>query len=126
PWATSTHDGVNTLPLFRHFQKRFFRTPSGVIAGYNPSAFNWAITPGYFCVVRDGGHLQFDYTSLPRAVPDGWPPPIPNADKQGRFVYYGLRDDMRRVSRHVCIGAVSRHGQPIGTWFARCRREESP
>lgn len=116
------HDGVNSLPLFRIFQKRLFRGKDGELAGYNPGPFNWAITPGYFRVREEQSHLFFDYTELPEDVPEGWPRPIPNADKLGRFVYHGLRDDMRRVSRDVCIGAVARHGQPIGTWFALCRR----
>lgn len=123
--ADTTHDGVNSLLLFRVFQKRFFRAPDGTIAGYNPGPFNWAITPGYFVVREDDGDVFFDYTELPRAVPEGWPRPIPNRRKLGRFVYHGLRDDMRRVSEHVCIGAVARHGQPIGTWFALCRRDGS-
>lgn len=121
--AEALHDGVNSLLLFRVFQKRFFRAADGTLAGYNPGPFNWATTPGYFVVREDEGGLFFDYTELPRDVPAGWPRPIPNQRRLGRFVYHGLRDDMRRVSEHVCIGAVSRHGQPIDTWFALCRRE---
>lgn len=116
------HDGINSLFAFRVFQKRFFQSAEGAVAGYNPGPFNWAITPGYFVVRQEGAHLFFDYTELPRNVPPGWPKPIPNRAKLGRFVYHGLRDDMRQVSRHVCIGAVARHGKPIGTWFALCRR----
>lgn len=118
----AVHDGVNSLPAFRVFQKRFFRSADGTLAGYNPGPFNWATTPGYFVVRREGEHLWFDYTELPKEVPPGWPPPVPNRARLGRFVYYGLRDDMRRVSRHVCVGAVARHGNPIDTWFALARR----
>lgn len=123
PGAEAIHDGVNSLPLFRVFQKRFFRDRSGRVAGYNPGPFNWATTPGYFTVRQQDGHLFFDYESLPEQVPEGWPRPTPNKRKLGRFVYYGLRDEMRRVSRHVCIGCVFRHGRPIDTWFILCRRD---
>lgn len=121
----SLHDGINSLAAFRAFQKRFFRSPEGALAGYNPGPFNWATTPGYFVVRREGEHLLFDYTALPREVPSDWPPLVPNRKKLGRFVYYGLRDDMRRVSSHVCVGAVARHGQPIDTWFALARRVDT-
>ncbi len=118
-------DGINSLPLFRQFQKRFTRTEEGV-CGYNHTPFNWATTPGYFVVSESHGPssaLHFDYTRLPNGkLPEGWPRPIPNERRLGRFVYAGLVDEVRRVADDVVVGAVFRNQRPSGTYFLLVRR----
>ncbi len=122
PQSEVIFDGINSLPLFRRFQKRFTRNEEGVF-GYNHTPFNWATTPGYFVVIESAPALHFDYTHLPNgALPEGWPRPIPNERRLGRYVYAGLVDEVRRVSKDVVIGAVYRNGQPIGTYFLLVRR----
>ncbi len=124
PLREVVFDGINSLPLFRRFQKRFTRTEEG-ICGYNHTPFTWATTPGYFVVQETGGpsgSLVFDYTRTPKGMlPAGWPRVLRNEQRLGRFVYAGLVDEVRRVSRDVVVGAVARNGRPIGTYFLLVR-----
>ncbi len=118
------HAGINSLPLFRAFEKRFCRLRDGTLCGYNPGPFNFAVTPGYFVVEPDTPDgLVFDYTRKPDDIAPGWPPPLSNEARLGRFVYGGLRDVMRRVSGHVSVGEVYRRGKADGVWFALCRMD---
>lgn len=119
------HYGRNSLPLFRIFEKRFVRPAEGGarLWGYNEQPTRWATGPGYFVVHPHGeGEVLVDYTELPDgAPPEGWPEVKPNAAGLSRFVYNGMQDVVRGVSRHVSIGRATRGGKPENNWFVLCR-----
>ena len=46
--TTLIYEGRNSLAMFTRFQKRFLRTQSGVIVGYNHQTWQWVTGPGYF------------------------------------------------------------------------------
>ncbi len=121
------HLGVNSLPLFRQFEKRFVRPAGGgVLCGYNHQAMGWLTGPGYFVVpsVPPGESLCIDYHSVPDQRPvDGWPTPRGNEGIPDRFVYGFMRDHMRRVSSHVSIGRAEKKGRLLDTWFALVRAD---
>ncbi len=130
------HDGVNTLPLpppLRRFQKRFCRTVEGDVRlfGYNHGPTMRAVGPGYFVAVptrgrphwESRGAIVIDYYQVPDAeVPAAWPKVVPNSRGMQRFVYRGTRDFMRRVSKHVSIGAAYKGERPLDHYFVLCRR----
>lgn len=129
------HDGRNTLPLpspFRSFQKRFCRTANPArVFGYNEGVSRRAIGPGYFVAVPTAGRpawtargaVVVDYYQVPDGpVPAGWPRVVANDHGLQRFVYRGTRDFMRRVSRHVSIGAAYKGERPLDHYFVLCRR----
>jgi hypothetical protein len=131
------HDGVNTLPLpgpLRRFQKRFCRPErdgGGRLFGYNEGPARAAIGPGCFVAVPTAGRpawaargaIVVDYFQVPDgAVADGWPRVVENRRGLQRFVYHETRDFMRRVSRHVSIGAAFRRERPLDHYFVLVRR----
>jgi hypothetical protein len=125
------HDGINSQPLFRRFQKRFGLPEDGTprLFGYNEAAIGRLIGPGYF-VARDTepgderGAVVVDYFLVPDGpVPDGWPPVVPNHQGLQRFVYDKTRDYMRRVSQHVSIGKAVRLEKRTMGYFVLCRRD---
>lgn len=122
------HVGVNSLPLFRRFEKRFMRAPGGAgLWGYNHQAMRWLTGPGYFVVApgRPAEDLCIDYHSVPDGDPgSGWPAVRGNEGFPDRFVYGFMRDHMRRVSDHVSIGRAERKGRMLDTWFALVRMDE--
>jgi len=116
--------GKNSLPLFTHFEKRFFRQ-AGTVVGYN---FNpgiaWFTGPGYFTTVQAPDRpkeILFDYTRVPSAAPEGWPPVKPNTGGTAKLVYGGMHDFCRRVSATTIIGAATRLGKPIDAYFVLTR-----
>ncbi len=130
------HDGLNTLPVpppLRRFQKRFCR-PDGDRArlfGYNEGPTRRVIGPGYFVAIPcDGrphwtarGPVVIDYFQVPDgAVAASWPKVVENDHGLQRFVYDHTRDFMRRVSRHVSIGAAYKGDKPLDHYFVLCRR----
>lgn len=131
------HDGVNTLPLpspWQRFQKRFCRPADGRAAlfGYNEGPTRRFVGPGFFVAVPTAerpqwsarGAVVVDYFQVPDAgVADGWPRVVANDWRLQRFVYHQTRDFMRRVSRHVSIGAAFKRERPLDHYFALCRRE---
>lgn len=119
------HHGRNSLPLFVHFEKRFFRGVDGVIYGANFQAFSVLTGPGYFALSEhaDRGELRIDYSTLPPEVPAGWPAVRSNEKGLGRLTYGFLSDHMRGVSEHVSIGRAYRRGEDIGAWFILCRED---
>jgi hypothetical protein len=121
------HLGVNSLPLFRQFEKRFVRAPgSDLLWGYNHQAMGWLTGPGYFAVpaIAAGESLCIDYNSVPDCRPvENWPAPRGNEGFPDRFVYGFMRDHMRRVSRHVSIGRAEKKGRLLDTWFALVRMD---
>ncbi len=133
PGTPVRHHGHNTLPLpgwGRRFRKVVFRDADGSVGGYNDSPFLIPIGPGFF-VVRDCAEAEHphsaivvDYHQLPRGpVPDGWPGLRPNWLGLQVLVYFHTRDYMRRVSRHVTIGAATKYGRSMGSWFALARED---
>ncbi len=134
------HDGVNTLPLpevLRRFQKRFCRpAPDGSargarLFGYNEGPTRGVVGPGFFVALPTAGRPQWtarggvvvDYFQVPDgAVADGWPRVVANDWRLQRFVYHQTRDFLRRVSRHVSIGAAYKRERPLDHYFVLCRR----
>jgi hypothetical protein len=133
------HEGINTLPLplpLRRFQKRFCRPDGGAHAearlfGYNEGPTRRLIGPGFFVAVPTADRPQWaargavvvDYYQVPDgAVADGWPAIVANDWRLQRFVYHQTRDFMRRVSRHVSIGAAYKRERPLDHYFTLCRR----
>jgi len=134
------HDGVNTLPVaakYKRFQKRFCRPePNGKaeprLFGYNEGPSRKLIGPGFFVAVPTverpqwsaRGGVVVDYYQVPDgAVAEGWPHVVANDWRLQRFVYFQTRDFMRRVSRHVSIGAAFKRERPLDHYFVLCRRE---
>jgi hypothetical protein len=135
------HDGVNTLPVaqkWKRFQKRFCR-PEGAgnghadarLFGYNEGPSKTFIGPGFFVAVQTADRPQWsarggvvvDYYQVPDgAVADGWPRVVANDWRLQRFVYHQTRDFMRRVSRHVSIGAAFKRERPLDHYFVLCRK----
>ena len=132
------HDGVNTLPLprkWRRFQKRFCR-PEGDstgarLFGYNEGPSRGWLGPGFFVAVPTAdqpqwtsrGAIVVDYYQIPDgAVADGWPKIVANDWRLQKFVYHETRDFMRRVSRHVSIGAAFKREKPLDHYFVLCRQ----
>jgi hypothetical protein len=136
PRSEVIHDGVNTLPLpslLRRFQKRFCLPEHGAerLFGYNEGPTRKLIGPGYFVAISTAGQAQWhargavvvDYFQVPDGpVASGWPRVVANDSGLQRFVYHQTRDFMRRVSRHVSIGAAYKREQPLGHYFVLCRR----
>ena len=132
------HDGLNTLPLpgpLRHFQKRFCR-PEGTdgirLFGYNEGPTRKLVGPGYFVTIptkgrpawESRGPVVVDYFQVPDGeVASGWPEIHANDWRLQRFVYNETRDFMRRVSKHVSIGAAYKREKPLDHYFVLCRRD---
>jgi hypothetical protein len=116
--------GLNSLPLFRRFEKRLVRTASGQVFGFNFQTMSFATGPGYFRVTESGRELLFDYRQLPNQadVPSDWPTVVPNGRGLSHLVYKDLEDFCRRVSKDVVIGHATRDGKSLGQYFILCRR----
>lgn len=127
PLVEVIHDGMNTLPTFTHFQKRFVKLDPGAhddfkVAGYNHQTMSPVTGPGYF-VVEAGtgeheGELAIDYTKIPKNKPASWPD-----IKTNGLVYGGMIDYLRRISEHVSIGRATKGGKEMDAWFALCRKD---
>ncbi len=125
------HEGQNTLPAFRKFQKRFCRPSSDqrqsdreVLWGYNHQTMAPFTGPGYFVAYEDedSGEVWIDYRELPTERPDAWPKIVDNKARLGRFVYHGMVDRLRRVSQHCTIGRAYK-GKPMSAWFVLVRKD---
>lgn len=127
------HHGINTLPVFRKFQKRFCSTAAdGEIGGYNEGILRPIIGPGYYVLHETAGNpdweargtLVVDYFMIPDgAVVDGWPRVKPNSSGLQVLIYNKTRDFMRRVSAHVSIGEAFKVEKPLNSWFMLCRED---
>jgi hypothetical protein len=133
------HDGLNTLPLpppLRRFQKRFCRPDRDAdrrLFGYNEGPTRRVIGPGFFVAVPTAarpawaahGAVVVDYYQIPDGpVADSWPTIVDNHWRLQRFVYFETRDFMRRVSRHVSIGAAFKRERPLDHYFVLARRSD--
>ncbi len=125
------HLGLNTLPAFRVFEKRFCRLAGEdpekpeTLAGYNFQAMQPLTGPGYFVAVEDSQtrEVLVDYRRLPASKPEEWPAIRSNERGLSRFVYGFMVDRLRRVSEHVTIGSAARKGKEMGSWFALTRHD---
>lgn len=127
------HKGRNSLPIpgFRTFAKVFARQPGGGTVGYNEGISRYLFGPGYFTVVdtpdhwADRGPLVVDYYQVPKGkVPRRWPWLRPNWLGLQVFVYFQMRDFMRKVSEHVSIGAAYKgDNMKMGQYFVLVRQD---
>ena len=125
------HLGLNTLPAFRVFEKRFCRLPGQdpakpvELAGYNFQTMQPLTGPGYFVAIEDEAtrEVLVDYRRLPSAKPGAWPAIRSNERGLARFVYGFMVDRLRRVSEHVTIGSAARRGKELGSWFVLSRHD---
>jgi hypothetical protein len=136
PLTEVIHHGKNSLPVFTHFQKRFTR-PEGELGatelwGFNRQANEPFTGPGYFVVHADwegaehvAGEVAIDYRTLPKGKVTAWPDVVPNSARLGRFVYDGMVDVMRGISKNVSIGRAWKGGKWMDAWFALCREDVS-
>jgi hypothetical protein len=137
PREAVRHLGRNTLPLpgsLRFFEKRFSRPDSGAprLFGYNETPVVRLVGPGYFVAVPTAGQpaweprgaVVVDYFRVPdAAVPAGWPRVVPNSRGLQVLVYHHTRDFMRRLSRHVTIGAAYKNERALDHYFVLVRED---
>ena len=131
--TTYIWNGVNSLPLFRCFQKRFYYSADyakaedrGLLApGFNEQTFRWFTGPGCFTAraasETDPGPMVFDYTLTPTIQPADWPK-VKAADRGiSRFVYGGMHDYMRRLTADTMVGKAWVRGRETPNLFVLCR-----
>jgi hypothetical protein len=126
------HYGRNSLPLFRLFEKRFYRLPDQdpsaptELGGANFQSIQLLTGPGYFVAREDSERREVlvDYHHVPSAAPEGFSPIVSNEHGRSRLVYGFMIDTLRRVSEHVTVGSAARHGKSIGAFFMLCRQAE--
>ncbi len=137
PREAVRHFGRNTLPLpgaLRFFEKRFSRPAAGAprLFGYNETPVVRLVGPGYFVAVPTAGTpaweprgaVVVDYFRVPDdAVPADWPSVVPNSHGLQILVYHHTRDFMRRLSRHVTIGAAYKNERALDHYFVLVRED---
>jgi hypothetical protein len=114
PLEPQPFDGKNSLPIYTRFQKVFYRTPDGQIAGYNNSNAAWFAGWGYYIAEkssRDPKELAVNYMKLPKHKPADWPEIKSNTSGLSRLVYGNMVDFLRRVDDDVLIGKATRKGE---------------
>ena len=124
PYTPVRHYGRNSLPLFTHFEKRFYRLPDpAAVGGANFQSTSWLTGPGYFVARPNprGDQIVIDYSELPEQAPANWPGIRDNEHGISRLVFAGMTDTLRRVSQHVSIGAAAKRGKAIDAYFVLCR-----
>lgn len=127
PNTVVRHHGINSMPLFRVFEKPMYRTSEGAICGRNAQFWSFVTGPGYFTVTPhryqgvDG--IAFDYKALPTTTPEGWPRVVSNRQGLSFFVYRDMCDVMRAVSDHVTIGKAFRNEHDLGQYFILVRQD---
>jgi hypothetical protein len=130
PMQEVIHWGLNTLPAFRRFQKRFCRPPASyggdVLWGYNEQVMKAVTGPGYFHA-RPGAPdtpVWIDYRGEPPAdKPVQWPEMLHNGQKLSRVIYFETIDKMRKVSHHVSVGSAFRGDKALGAYFLLVRED---
>jgi len=128
---TVRHFGVNSLPAFSHFEKRFCRPDDAAseqpeaLYGFNFQPLSRLTGPGYFVARSDPERPEIlvDYREVPPQPPPGWPAVRPNHRGISRFVYGFMIDTLRGVSRHVSVGSAARNGKDLDSWFVLCRQD---
>ncbi len=133
PLTEVIHQGHNSMPMHRHFQKRFAKAEPGptgeaTVIGYNEQTLKVFSGPGYFVVTKgEGEHegeLVIDCTKLPTTKPTSWPPIVPSGGLIPAIVYGNLQDYVRGIATHVSIGRARKNGKPIDNWFVLVRKDE--
>lgn len=132
PMEEVVHYGKNSLPAFSHFAKVFVRPETaagGELWGYNRSGgfVETVVGPGYFVAYphESEGEILVDYLRLPDGRPEDWPEVLPNSSRLSVFVYKGMQDVLRGVSKGVTIGRGFKSGKPMPAWFVLCRGNAS-
>jgi hypothetical protein len=124
PLQAVRHIGRNSLPLFSHFEKRFYRLDtSAAVGGANFQSTSALTGPGYFTASVDAkqSEVVIDYKQIPKVAPEGWPALTDNDHGLGALVYGGMIDTLRRVSSHVSVGAAHKRGQAPSAFFVLTR-----
>jgi hypothetical protein len=128
PGTTYVWEGVNSLPAFRRFQKRFHLRAEGEteLAGFNRQAMEPITGPGCFVARASDpdapGALVFDYTRTPGYQPPGWPTVRPaSKGLMSRLVYGFMHDYMRRVTDDIMVGRAYKHGRETSNYFVLLR-----
>jgi hypothetical protein len=130
PLNEVVHQGINSMPAFRVFQKRFTNTAKDgapQIFGFNRQVWEWFSGPGYF-TAREGdgehaGELVIDYQTLPSQKPASWPEIRRNDGGTAALVYGGgLVDYVRPISNHVSV-ATAFKGTRHQNWFVLVRQD---
>jgi hypothetical protein len=124
PLQAVRHLGRNSLPLFSHFEKRFYRlATAAAVGGANFQSTSSFTGPGYFTAspAAERAEIVIDYNQIPPAAPEGWPALSDNLHGIGKLVYGGMIDTLRRVSTHVSIGAAQKPGHAPSAYFVLCR-----
>jgi len=131
------HRGRNTLPMPN--SQRFFskvmcrpRDRTDELYGYNDSPSGWYVGPGYYVAIPTVGNdawearggVVVDYYQVPRGeVPANWPSVRANWVGLQIFVYDHTRDYMRRVSKHVTMGAAYKFEMKLDHYFVLVRQD---
>ena len=125
--ARIPHLGINTLPVFRTFEKHFTRATNreDELWGYNKQQNQWITGPGYFVVhpAEEGSELFIDYRAVPGEDIPGWPKRQPNEVGVSKLVYAGMQDDMRFICDGVCVGKARKGNKDLGQYFVLVRGE---
>lgn len=124
------HEGYNSLPAFRDFQKRFCRPhpKADHLFGYNEGLTRPLIGPGFFVVdyFPERREVGVNYYKVPprgSKVDPRWPAIKANEDGLQRFVYANMIDFLRKVSDHVTIGRAFKHHRAMPNYFLLCRED---
>lgn len=129
PLVPVIHEGVNTLPMFKRFQKRFVKLDRSAfpIGGYNHQSMQALTGAGYFGVTKgEGEHegeLVIDYSKIPTQKPASWPELKSNEGGLAGIVNGGMIDYLRGLSSHVSIGVAYKDGKHRNQWFALVRQD---
>lgn len=130
PLQAVRHIGRNSLPLFSLFEKRFYRlekqtdqADQAAVGGANFQSTSALTGPGYFLAsaATDRAEIIIDYSRIPSQAPAGWPALAGNEHGMGQLVYGGMIDTLRRISKHVSIGAAQKSGHKASAYFTLCR-----
>lgn len=123
--ATWIWEGVNSLPLFRRFQKRVRKAGPETAAGYNEQSLRWLTGPGCFtarpCRADEPGSIVFDYTITPTLEMAGCSRILPADRGVSRLVYGGMLDYMHSASPDVLIGRAWCGGKATANYFLLAR-----
>jgi len=126
PLEPQPFEGKNSLPAFTRFQKVFYRTKDGQVAGYNNAGIGGIIGWGYYIAEQSDKarkELAVNYKKTPKEKPEDWPEIKPNTAGLSRFVYGNMIDFLRWVDEDVLIGKAFRHGEKdINSYFVLCRK----
>ncbi len=116
--------GLNNLPMFRTFEKRLVRTPSGQVFGFNFQSMSFITGPGYFAITESGNELLFDYTKVPSQSD------VPRRLAQGRTKRQRpIELRLQRLARLLpsgISGCADRACHPSGRIHAAVLRPRSP